>query len=125
MDPKVNEQLAELLAFVKKGAEATTDFAVEQAPLVAREIVAWTFWHAIAGCLLAVFAAAFAFWCGRVVKRWANRRDVGEELMFPVFGAAAAGLVAVGLLVTNAPAAIKVAVAPRLVIIDYIGKLTK
>lgn len=125
MDPKVNEQLAELLAFVKKGAEATTDFAVEQAPLVAREIVAWTFWEALAGCFFGVLCAAAALWCGKLARRWANCRDVGEEIMFPVVGAAAAGIVSVVVLTVNAPNAIKAAVAPRLVIIDYIGKITK
>ena len=117
MNDKVKEQLADLLAFVKAGAEKTTEFAVEQAPLVAREIVAWEFWSALGGVALCVAAIVVLV---RIAKAPSDYRDefVHVYLWAGVIIFSVVGLVA-------ASAVIKSTVAPRLVIIDYIGRLAK
>lgn len=139
MDPKVNEQLAELLAFVKKGAEATTDFAVEQAPLVAREIVAWTFWQAVVMMAFGVVMLAAAAVCVKIARKVHTneasyyedfgRRYMNDGAVFLIIALCAAAIVTtVGGAIqigTYTPDAIKAVAAPRLVIIDYIGKITK
>ena len=130
MNDKVKEQLADLLAFVKAGAEKTTEFAVEQAPLVAREIVAWEFWSAAMFVIATLFA--WAIWLRLFPKRFGPAIDRGPDdpsAVTVVLGGIITGvllLVATGIAAfLQAPQMVKSTVAPRLAIIDYIGRLAK
>lgn len=127
MNDKVNEQLADLLAFVKAGAEKTTDFAVEQAPLVAREIVAWQFWSALvtvvmaAALLVAIWTFSLRIWRKATEE---DKSDSDSVVMYWIV-VLTVSLVLVIPMLLNFPTVIKSIVAPRLVVIDYIGRLAK
>lgn len=115
------ERLDQLLDFVAQAASGTKDFVIEQAPMVAREIVAYTFWtSAIAvgfGLLCLVVACAMARWTYRSFND--STTNDGREaigLVLAIFATASA-LVMIG---ANVGPLIKSATAPRLVVIDYV-----
>lgn len=130
LQQKLNESGAELIDWLKSAAENGGEFVAEQAPLLAAEIVAWHFWSSIclAGlfvCLGAVLAmgayASYRFWKSAPsgyegCDQTALSATVG--LLCAAF--AAASIIGGGGL--HAYEAVKAAVAPRIVLIEYAGK---
>ena len=119
MDPELQKSLADLLAYVKQGA----DFAVAQAPAVAQEIVRFTridAWVGIA-CFGSIAAALVIVSVRLFHVALASDRDE-EKLGYGLFGALTGFLtIPVSIdLFTNVSVLIKTCVAPRLVIIEYI-----
>lgn len=129
MHPTV-ERLNDLMDWVGSTAKATEGFVIEQAPLVAQEIVAWEFWGCIGhASLFLAFAIA-----GTLTIRLLWRKDKDGNLLVDDEAARfvpsiLGGIACVAFVVAAADYgihAIKAKVAPRIVIIDYVaGKVGK
>ena len=125
--PMTNERIDQALDFVLQTANDTKGFVLEQAPLVAREIVAWTLWS---GVIQAVVCVSLLIVIGRLVRNATAREradgcggdplDIitivaGSLAIIFIFGAACFGI----------GQATKSLVAPRLVIIDTLRSAAK
>lgn len=119
--PELQQRLITLLDYVGDKAKAAEGFAIEQAPLVAREIVAWQFWSSIFLIFLFVMLGAVAWsiavYCWRTRNDWFDPDFAAMVACFAAVAGIALPLAGGG---TNGYIAVKATVAPRLVIIDYI-----
>jgi ABC-type xylose transport system permease subunit len=128
---KPEDVTPELLQWLKTTAEKSSDFVQEQAPLLAREIVAWHFWSSI--FLVVVFAflwlasLALAFW----IFRQRNKSHNWQSDVEPFCGIAAAIVLMSTLFFFlmgcchNGYNAVKASCAPRLIVLEKIGTLMK
>lgn len=113
----------ELLDYLQSGAS----FVAEQTPLVLQEILAYYFvYHLIWVGVCVIPLIAFALCLRRFVKTYADltfdsRENWGFALAFGAVGTCAAQI---GTLM-NLFAAVKIAVAPRLYLIEYVSNLFK
>ncbi len=119
------QQLAELLEFVKTTAEESKGFVVQEAPLLAQEIVAWEFWIGFASIAtwvafsIAISASAFV-----IHRGFCKTTDPGPPppLMFSCLTLALILVTGSFALIEGVPRVVKSSVAPRLVIIEYVGR---
>jgi hypothetical protein len=117
----------EAIDWLQKTGAQVQDFAVEQAPLYCREVVAWEFWMGIINS-----SFGFLFLVTPLVMLWRYRQWFKEDLACLGTGSLAASilvpLISAGGLITIfncAPQTVKAAVAPRLVIVEHLRGLTK
>lgn len=125
-DDRLKESLVEVIDWLKVGAEQSKDFVIEQAPMVAQEYVAWTFWEAVIGLAVCLLLAPLACLAFAITIRWMRDDEFGDPSGF--VGAIITGMLAIGVFIgayANATTAIKATVAPRVVIIEKIATLTK
>ena len=112
IDEQAANQLIEYL-------NSSVDFAIAQAPLVAQEIISWTlFMHkagAALGLSILIAGAIFLYlkWNAWVKTAWS------EAALFPM------GMMLVGTIVIlcNAAVIVKVTLAPRLFLLEFISRL--
>lgn len=123
----MKEEIEQSLDKILEWAEAGEGFVLEQGPLVAQEIVAWTFWRGVligVPCVaVAVVIVAIGLWRAYLFTK--SECEV-DRTMGTFFALAIAGVLALGPALGAAetiPNAIKAAVAPRLVIIEYLSSL--
>lgn len=122
MNEITQSQLEQLLKYIGTLAERADGFVVEQAPLLVREIVAWHMWSnaALAAmCLVGVVVGVgLARWLWRLPGLDPMDRPIAAlPLLFAVVMAAVT--------LDRARTAIKAAVAPRLVVLEYVQKAVK
>jgi len=123
METATNERLNALLDYLTDTMKSGVDFASEQAPLVAKEIIMYgaiTSWAGVAAgiffLLVGLLFLAFS------VKRMSDDADTGF-----------AALMAAGVLLffsaiffgSNTGDAIKATFAPRVYVLEYVAKLVK
>lgn len=131
MDEKIATSLNELLGYVK----ATADFASEQAPLVAQEIVRWGIASSIVTMIhcVAFIGVAFVFarWMyPRLVKEFAKGLSQQSDGLL-VGGSAGMILAATGTLIAffslvdAVQALVKAIVSPRLFVLERIMEMLK
>lgn len=120
----LTEKLSALLEYVQAKGEAADGFITEQAPLVAREIVAWSFWSSVATAI-AFFALAMIF-VGLAARcyRFAVKED-SENVIFCAFVMFAISLMLLFLAGWYAANVVKAGVAPRIVVIEYLNQQIK
>ncbi len=126
-------KIDELMGFIQRTAEGSKDFVLEQAPLVAREIVSWHVWnHGMwAGllCITLIITLVLMRKCpGRMTKAW-KQCDDGEGLVIPMFMGTMI-LISIPaiqgyMLYNNTSQMVKGLVAPRIVLIEYVAKQVK
>lgn len=110
----MNESWPQLLEFVTGTLKDGKDFAVEQAPMVVQEYLRWQFTEAI---FFAVFFGVLAIVVWAIAPRFDKAIDgEGEAALFVRCVAALVFVFAVGF---NGYEAVKVKVAPRIVLIEY------
>ena len=124
-DTTTQDKLDQALGFVLQTAEDAKGFVLEQAPLVAQEIVAWAFARSVFG----IACGAVALVCGLLmvavgVRHMMRHKDFEDSnpllsMGGPIFGGVLI-MMAVGTLHSGVQSLIKVNTAPRLVVIDYI-----
>lgn len=111
----------EVLGWLKETAEKGVDFVETQTPLLANEIVAWHFWLHL--FLAVIFTAMAAGGVTALYWAWKDYLKRGEE--FEQIPAWVVGGIMVFLGTVAAPIAlhdvIKAAVAPRIVILQYVN----
>lgn len=117
----------EAIDWLQKTGAQVQDFAVEQAPLYCREVVAWEFWNGVFSSTIGLFflvtplivICKYRHWLKEDIKV-CGPGSFAATILFPCI--CAGGLIA---FCTSAPQAIKAAVAPRLVIVEHLRGLTK
>lgn len=127
MDESIKNELKirieSYLEAIESGASQAGEFVLKETPLVAQEYLAWTFWSSTlsAGTSFAVAVLSIL-----VVKRlwgWVTKDAENHEcaplLVFP-FGVLIPSIAIFG---TNAAMALKVSVAPRVVLLEKIGEM--
>lgn len=114
-----------VLGWLKETAEKGADFVETQAPLLANEIVAWHFWSCVTQAVMfASIATAAAFGV-----RWAFKVFETTKEGHPRFGFAIVVMIVSTVCLIVPPIAfsiasyeaVKAAVAPRIVIIQYLS----
>ncbi len=129
------EQIERILKFLADDIQSGRDFVMEQAPLVVQEYLTWVTWYHgiwVVCCLIAV--AVVAPLGTHALKRFiaeANSHNEGSAEKLEAEGAATiSGFVVIvavalggGFGCYNAICLIKVLVAPRIVILEYLSKL--
>lgn len=132
MNENTEMNINEAIDWLQQTGGAIQDFAVEQAPLYCREVVAWEFWYGMAGCLgglLLLTVGGLLLRKGFAITRegkgkglsYCEREDpfgwMGSAILLLVLGT----ILSAG----SATKAIKAAVAPRLVIVEHLKGLRK
>ncbi len=124
MKPEIEQKLLEYLTALESLMKDGKDLAIEQAPEVAREIVAYAIVSEVVWMMAcASLAAVLIYPCVKVFK-WAikeNEIDALPLLLFPLSGAAVLAAVAL----CHATDAAKAYFAPRLYVIDYLRSEVK
>ena len=116
----ITEAGEELLSWM----QSAEGFAVEQAPLLAQEIVRWGVWSHAAAVLVCCFFLCliwgFRPFIRNVIKKEQTTWDYLDELA--IFGIALfISIIPVIILSVNASVALKVLIAPRLYIMEQLG----
>lgn len=117
---------AELIEWIKKTAEEGQEFVVREAPLLAQEVVAWEFWIGftiVATWFVAAIVLSTAAWL--VYKSCCKNPEIGEPPQLPI-ATFTCCLLFIGLLPVvfeGIPRMVKSTVAPRLVIVEQLGRL--
>lgn len=119
MNTETEKNINELMEWVGSTADQTKGFILEQAPLYAQEVVAWSFWCgvfiAVVGLILTIAATAFAV--------WGLRRKFGymSEMPFVIFVVCLIGFaVGVPMMVGGTLEAVKAKVSPRVLIVEHV-----
>lgn len=127
MNPEFEKAGAELVQWMTDAAKSGGDFVAEQAPQLAQEIVAWHFWSnvftaALVSVVLLPIALAAGGICYRETKRTYPHGDGSGAVLSGIVSLIAISIVTltVGF---NGYEAVKAAVAPRLIVIEYAGKV--
>lgn len=111
-----------LLAFldaVESQANSAGQFVIEQTPLVAQEYLAWTFWH---GCLMAAVASIPLAIGLYLLRRFL--RDPDGDAAPPLFVLALFGSIfGLSAAFYGIHSAVKVTVAPRVVLLEKVAEL--
>lgn len=129
MNDELQQRLTMYLDAIEASASKAGDFVVEQTPLLAQEYLAWEFWSSVMLCaasalVLVVLCAVFlrVWWAVKAEKDF----DFNDhpEMMFLVIPLLFVAL-GVGCVAHNGANAVKVKVAPRVVLMEKIAELSK
>jgi hypothetical protein len=137
MNEQLKEQLVKFLGAILTGIEKGADFAIEQAPLVVQEYVAWqrvttTVWLLV-GAILIVAALRVTFWRAlpailELCRQAREKHNSVPESAYVPHGVALA-LSGVGFIVgaiataENLTYCLKAWFAPRILVIEWIKSL--
>ena len=120
MNPETEKNINEAIDWLQQTGGSVQDFAVEQAPLYCRELVAWELWSsgtAVAiGLVLILVAVRYLYNCRKL--SWD-----GDEAMPDFIGLMCSGCIAMILLLFNTSPLIKAVVAPRIVIVEHLRSI--
>lgn len=120
------EQLNQLAKFLQETAESGRDFFVEQAPLIATEMLQWRYYQDVMGILICAIIAIVLYLIGRRInniKRYREWLEGGGDVI-PLHAIPWALVIApfiVSCCLTFD--AVKCRVAPRLVLIEEVKDL--
>ena len=120
------EQINQLAKFLQETAESGRDFFVEQAPLIATEMLSWRYYQDVMGILICVIVAVMLYLIGRRIyniKRYQDWLNSGSEVLplhiLPWICILGPFIVSCCLTFD----AVKCRVAPRLVLIEEVKDL--
>lgn len=143
MSPEMSKQISSILTWLEESARSAQGFAIEQAPLVAQEIVKWELVSSIISMSIIIVIGVSLFMVGIwAVKKGKKQQEELRELHkqqhsfrtreetspFLIFGLVAKILSSLVLIIgisVNASSIVKTQTAPRLVIIDYVKNFNK
>jgi len=124
LQAKLLEYLTALEAGIKQGG----DFVAEQTPLVVQEFLAWMFAEAVIYAVVSFIVFVIAL---RLLKLlWVHTADFHHEdrefcRAFGTFGLSVVAILSCGVAVHQSTRAIKVSVAPRVVVLEKSAELIK
>lgn len=118
------EKLGQLVEYLTESAKQGIDFTKEQAPLVAQEIVQWTIGESAVLIVSGLIGLGIGAYLLRLGIR-GLRDDWGGLEGLPIAGGVMLSSVSILMVVTNTLTLVKAITAPRLVLLDYLGKLLK
>ena len=127
MNEEVQQKLIEYLESLESTAKSASDFVITEAPIVAQELVAWTFWENTIWAVICVAAIATIGIIAKVLWGFAGsfEKEI-DQTGARVMTVALSIIVSVILFaeaIIKSLAAIKACVAPRLIIIEEVTKL--
>jgi hypothetical protein len=133
----LEQNASDLILWIKNTATATQGFVTEQTPLYIREFLSWYFWEAmfyVTCCVtLLCITLSVAAWASKKYSKLRTKelekgeRYGGDSENFQITMAVAL-VASAGLLIPlfiNAHDALKVKVAPRVVLVEEIAKKLK
>lgn len=125
MNSDVRDRIEGYLDAIESAANTAGGFVVEQAPHVAQEYLVWRFWSNVA--IAIVCAVVIIVWLAYVRRIWKLAGDtvyhsINAEFATKVSGSLIMLPAVVGFLVSSF-CAIKVCVAPRLVLLEKVSSL--
>jgi hypothetical protein len=123
INEEIKQKMVEYLQSFEAGMKKAGEFSAEQAPLVVQEFLAWEFWSAFAAFLICSIIAVATI--GTCIWWW---RSSKEETEFKALICLIPVLLCLFLQIpiwTSAYSAGKVAVAPRIVVLEKISELVK
>lgn len=121
-----DQQVADLLQWLRTTAESSAEFVKEQAPDVARDIIAWGVWgNAATAGVWFIFAIVSGYMLKRAMSHWRSDEfdfDDGMSVgsIFAGVFSAIGTLVSLGAVASFLLPAIKASVAPRLYLLEWI-----
>lgn len=124
MSTDTEKNINEAIDWLQQAGGSVQDFAVEQAPLYCREVVAWELWYGIALVVFGVVMLATTplFW-KLTAKVFKTDKYGNPAALVPGFAGVMAAIAGCFVLSYGIPKAIKAAVAPRLVIVEHLRGL--
>ena len=126
MEKDLTQRLGLYLDEIEKAVKTGGEFAAEQAPLLVQEFLAWTFWEATLAMIAWLLAAALLGLMCRKFCKW-GRAAVSYLDQNPLFlGCVLSGLFGLVMLIPaaiNAHKMVKVSVAPRVVLVEEVGRI--
>lgn len=138
IDAATSDKVNELLRYVADAVKDGGDAIKEQAPMVAREIVAYGFWSGAVGCAIGIAAIFVAFAAGLLIHSHVKHAKANFKPYYKgnefdpildansliVIGGTMAVLVGVVFgsveVVSSVYPIVKTTVAPRLYVLDYL-----
>lgn len=130
MNTKLQEILADILTVLKAAADQVGTVAKEQLPILVQEYLAWGFWSNFLTFLVIVIAMSFAAW----VFIFSVKRAVWVENKTNVFCFTTVASVIASVVLTltffvtgwtSAMNALKVAIAPRVYLLEQVAAMVK
>lgn len=127
MNEEIQQRITKYLDAIESQASSAGDFVVEQTPLLAQEYLAWEFWSSVINSVaLLPVGVALAICCilgFRAFWKCENREQHPEVviLIVPLLLSFACFLQSVDL----GRRAVKVSVAPRVVLLEKVSELVK
>lgn len=127
MTENTEQNVNEAIDWIQKTGGSLQDFAVEQAPLYCREIVAWELWSSLSIVVGTSLCLIVAYLLLR--KLWSRFDEGGGSADEPLaYGILVTGLVSIVcfcFLVNGVYGAVKATVAPRIVIVEHLKEMSK
>lgn len=124
MNQDTEKNINEAIDWLQQTGGQIQDFAVEQAPLYCREVVAWELWSGLVLVALGLGLLLVAVWLMKKGIAIYRGGGCGEEIG-PMILSIFAFIVGGFLLANGAGSSIKASVAPRLVIVEHLRGLNK
>lgn len=122
MTSPTEKNINEAIDWLQQTGGAIQDFAVEQAPLYCREVVAWHLATGLMTVAISILLGLMGVWLIRQTRTLHKAGDA--SLIFTSLAAVCAVVLAGVLIFRGGTCAIKAAVAPRLVIVEHLRGLT-
>jgi hypothetical protein len=125
MNPELQKALADIIATLRDGAQYAALAAKQELPILVKEYLRWGFAEAL---IYLVCALSVVTVCA-LAMRWAKRYGLNPEdadtpaglMVFFISGVFCLG--ALGVAIEYAVVAIKITIAPRVYLLEQIGKL--
>lgn len=117
---------SEIYGASKTGIVKAVDFAQEQAPLVVQEFLAWKFAEAIISCICGIVVVTLIGYFVKKCfgKQWLEESG-GSSVMGGAIGTLVALIVSYNVIVVSVKELVKVKVAPRVFIIEWVTEKVK
>jgi hypothetical protein len=120
---EVQAKMLQYLQQFEAGVKSAADFSAEQAPLVVQEFLAWEFWSNFIGGLSCAFAMIVVLIGAFIVYKKAEEGSA-ERIVATVLTFAFSILLLIPTSI-HLSRALKIKVAPRVVVLEEISKLVK
>jgi hypothetical protein len=128
MTENTEQNVNEAIDWIQKTGGSLQDFAVEQAPLYCREIVAWELWSnlcLVAGMTICLIMAGLLW-----RKLWSNFNKEGggiadEPIAYGILVTLLGSIVCFCVFGNGVYGAVKAKVAPRIVIVEHLKEMSK
>ncbi len=125
----VEQRLNSILTFLDQGIRATTDFAVDQAPDVAQQIIAWAIYSNLIASILCTLGAFACFYLMRkaIIKLTRAKLSFDAEGGFQILAGVSgfAGGLCLTFSICSLFGFLKPLIAPKLFLIEYVAALLK
>lgn len=118
----VNESTADLIRELTETLRDSKAFVVEQAPGVVQDLIRWEIARSTMGVVAGLVVAVLAVWLVRLARRL-DPLDVTNDLAW--IGAGIAGFVALPLMWCSAGDLVRVLVAPKAFLLEYLRQAVR